>query len=127
MDMISGSTSLRVGPGPSTSRGGSSNHLQIPGAEDGYGGHQSSSWGMQARPSSPTSQLFLASHSRVRRHRSLPSPTFTAAIPSPLALRHHPHRSSSFRLPVSNYLARLCLMRRLSRKPSSDACMEMRV
>jgi hypothetical protein len=44
--------------------------------------------------------FLLNSHLRVRRHRSLPSPTFSnhKLLPSP-----HQQRSSSFRLPVSHF------------------------
>lgn len=60
---------------------GSGNHLRVPGDAG-------------AQPPGP----FLNIHSRIRRHRSLPSPTFSnpKALPPP-----QQQRSSSFRLPVS--------------------------
>lgn len=64
---------------------GSGNHLHVP---DGTS---------PVASDSENSDLLLANHLRVRRHRSLPSPTFN---PEKLANFPHQQRSSSFRLPV---------------------------
>ena len=84
-------------------RRGSGNHLMVPDDESPYLLlPQTKPSFDQGRPTSPTSAAFLQMHSRVRRHRSLPSPGFTNPVtPSPFAVKNQT-RSSSFRRPVSS-------------------------
>lgn len=63
---------------------GSGNHLHVP--------------NLAGDSDSDDSEHMFASHLRVRRHRSLPSPTFSGPTSPSFA---HQQRSSSFRLPVS--------------------------
>ena len=71
---------------------GSGNHLHVPSELDH---HQ-----VGVEFVEQDNNFLFHNHSRVRRHRSLPSPTF-CGNPKSLITSKQQHRSSSFRLPVS--------------------------
>lgn len=107
-------------------RRGSGNHLMVPDDESPYLLQPQTKPSFdQCRPTSPTSAAFLQMHSRVRRHRSLPSPGFTNPTPpSPFAVKNQT-RSSSFRRPVSLTTLFTCMPRKMKKAGRKQKLMDI--